>query len=81
MHIMSRISILFIRVYQSFVTKTQPFKHTKKIQPKKGKLSDKKNPDIFHIHARNTDRGYPLEFGETVPTSTRNPCSSAKPEK
>ena len=28
---------------------------------KKGKFSDKKNPDIFHISAQNIDCGYSLE--------------------
>ena len=44
-------------------TKIRLFKYeyAEKFRTKKGKYSDKKNPDLFHISAQNIDCGYSLE--------------------
>ena len=44
-----------------YITKTRLFKYIKNCTTKKGKISDKKKSDIFHIHAQNIDYGYSLE--------------------
>ena len=44
-----------------FITKTCLFKYIKNFTTKKGKLSDKKKFDIFHISAQNINCGYSLE--------------------
>ena len=41
------------------ITKTCLFKYIENFTTKKGKFSDKKNSDIFHISAQNIDCGYP----------------------
>ena len=38
-----------------------PIKYTENFTSKKGKFSDKKNSDIFHISVQNIDCGYSLE--------------------
>ena len=41
--------------------KTCLFKYIENFSTKKGKISDKKNSDIFHIPAQSIDCGYSLE--------------------
>ena len=48
-------------VLKFFITKTRLFKYIEHFTTKKGKFSDKKNSDIFHISAQNIDFGYSLE--------------------
>ena len=43
------------------ITKTSLFKYIENFTTPKGKFSDKKNSDIFHISAQNIDCGYSLE--------------------
>ena len=43
------------------ITKTRLFKYIENFKTKKGKFSDKKKSDIFHISAQNIDCGYSLE--------------------
>ena len=44
-----------------YITKTRLFKCIENFTTKKGKFSDKKKIDIFHISAQNIDCGYSLE--------------------
>ena len=47
---------------QQFIMKTRLFKYIENFTTKKkGKFSDKKKSDIFHISAQNIDCGYSLE--------------------
>ena len=43
------------------ITKTLLFKYIENFRTKKGKFSDKKNSNSFHISAQNIDCGYSLE--------------------
>ena len=43
------------------ITKTRLFKYMENITSKNWKFSDKKNPDSFHISAKNINCGYSLE--------------------
>ena len=45
----------------TFITETRLFKYIENFTTKKGKFSDKKKSDIFHISAQNIDCGYSLE--------------------
>ena len=48
-------------LFYFYITKTRLFKYTENFSSKKLKFSVKKNSDIFHISAQNTDCGYSLE--------------------
>ena len=85
-----------VTVYESLIhflephciTKTRLFKYIENFTAKKGKFSNKKNSDIFHISAKNIACGYSLEpprrggsneypqamFGEAVLTSIHKLC-------
>ena len=56
----SSMSLLHV-CEQYHITKTRLFKYIENFTSKNGKLSDKKNSDIFHISAQNIDCGYSLE--------------------
>ena len=43
------------------------FKYTENFTTKKGKFSNKKNSDIFHVSAQNIDCGYSLEPSRRAP--------------
>ena len=44
-----------------YITKTHPFKYIENFTTKKNEKIQIKNSDIFHISAKNIDRGYSLE--------------------
>ena len=53
--------LTFLKIVNSFITKTCLFKYTENFTTKKRGKNQIKNSDIFHISAQNMDCGYSFE--------------------